>query len=307
VCVFELCSANNLNFSANVENSLCSLDHWVQGRFEKDQFIPTFISKNISGRKVAVKGRYHWFSSTEANDCLRDKRVWIIGDSYMRLFYFGFMDVLRGNTKNPTQVIDSRKMPEKATTLPYSPKEFEFLREGTMKNSNATIYFVGKRFFSLGRSFASLKQLLPNIINDDLIVMNLLIHDNKRNRVQSSEFKGNMRKAEIFYLSKVWQLSSWLKDQKPRGKFVWSTSNSYKEEKLPSQYKRFQRNKRILRINSRARAYWREAGFPVLDVFHITMACQSKYCTNDGSHHNRMVNRAKAHVLLNYFCQPKKM
>ena len=123
--------------------------------------------------------------------------------------------------------------------------------------------------------------------------------------MQSTEFKGNMRKAELFYLSKVKQLSNWMKDQKPHGKFVWSTSNSYKEEKVPSQFRRYQRNKRILRINSKARTYWLDAGFPVLDVFHITMACQAKTCSNDGSHHNRMVNRAKAHVLLNYFCRPQ--
>ncbi|CAL6334166.1 unnamed protein product [Bathycoccus prasinos] len=34
------------------------------------------------------------------------------------------------------------------------------------------------------------------------------------------------------------------------------------------------------------------------------MACQARTCTNDGSHYNQMVNRAKAQVLLNYFCQP---
>lgn len=150
----------------------------------------------------------------------------------------------------------------------------------------------------------AIKDLFSNINNDDLIVFNVLIHDNKRNRVQSREFKGNMKKAEQFYLAKISEFVNWLQAQKPNAKVVWSTSTSYKEHKVPSEFRRYQRNTRILDINRKARDIWSDAGFPVLDVFHVTLACQAKSCTEDGSHHNRMVNRAKAHVLLNNFCRP---
>ena len=130
---------------------------------------------------------------------------------------------------------------------------------------------------------------------DNLIVFNALIHDNKRNSVQSREFKGDMKKVEQFYLSKVAELVEWLQVQKPEAKIVWSTSTSYKN-KAPSEFRRYQRNERIIDINRKARDIW--TGFPVLDVFHHTIACQAKMCTEDGSHHNRIVNRAKAHVLL---------
>jgi hypothetical protein len=49
---------------------------------------------------------------------------------------------------------------------------------------------------------------------------------------------GNMKKAEMYYLLKVKEFSGWLKDQNGRGKFVWSTSNSYKEKKVPPQFKK---------------------------------------------------------------------
>jgi len=284
--------------------TFCDLQHWVFGKFVKEQFTPTHVSKSVPSRKIAVRGSYHWFNKTEANLCMANKRVWILGDSYMRHFYFGLMDVLRGTTKNPTKVIDGRTMPEKSVLLENCPKEFEFVRKAHLQSSNSTFYFVGKKFFSLGGSFNPLKELLSNIVNDDLIVLNLLIHDNKRNRVQSKQFMGNMKKAEKYYLSKVKELSEWLKAQNYQGKFVWSTSNSYKEEKVPLQFRKYQRNRRILSINRKARTYWLDAGFPVLDVFHITMACRAKTCTNDGSHYNQMVNRAKAQVLLNYFCRP---
>ena len=83
-------------------------------------------------------------------------------------------------------------MPEK----PLFPKEFGFVRKGHLKSSNSTLFLVGKRFFSLGGSFIALKELLSNIIDDDLIVLNLLIH-NKRNRVQSKQFIGNMKKIQL--------------------------------------------------------------------------------------------------------------
>ena len=37
-----------------------------------------------------------------------------------------------------------------------------------------------------------------------------------------------MKKAEDHYISLVEDLSSWLVEQKPKGRFVWSTSTSYK-------------------------------------------------------------------------------
>ena len=45
---------------------------------------------------------------------------------------------------------------------------------------------------------------------DDIIVFNVLTDDNKRNRVQSKEFNGDMRRAEEFYLLKVSELVGWL-------------------------------------------------------------------------------------------------
>ena len=86
---------------------------------------------------------------------------------------------------------------EKPLFLDFCPKEFGFVRKGYLKSSNSTLFFIGKKFFSLGGSFIALKELLSNIIDDDLIVLNLLIHDNKRNRVQSKQFMGNMKKIQL--------------------------------------------------------------------------------------------------------------
>ena len=70
-----------------------------------------------------------------------------------------------------------------------------------------------------------------------------------------------MKKAEQFYLAKISEFVNWLQAQKPNAKVVWSTSTSYKEHKVPSEFRRYQRNTRILDINRKARDIWSDAGF----------------------------------------------
>ena len=287
--------------------SLCDMKHWVHGEFQRDKFIPSGYTRTASLKPPRdlkfTKQLYHWFSKEEAQLCLKNKKVWVIGDSYMRNLFIGLMDVLRGNLAKPNESI-TKGVPEKFVKIDFVPKAFGDVGRATLKSNNITATFIGGRRFGIGLYMEAIKDLFSNINNDDLIVFNVLIHDNKRNRVQSREFKGNMKKAEQFYLAKISEFVNWLQAQKPNAKVVWSTSTSYKEHKVPSEFRRYQRNTRILDINRKARDIWSDAGFPVLDVFHVTLACQAKSCTEDGSHHNRMVNRAKAHVLLNNFCRP---
>ena len=120
---------------------ICDLEHWVFGKFVKEQFSPTHVSKSVPLRKTAVRGSYHQFNRTEANLCMTNKRVWIIGDSYMRHFYFGLMDVLRGNRKDPTKVIDGRTLPEKPVFLDFCRKSLDLFVKVIWKA-------VIQRFFS---------------------------------------------------------------------------------------------------------------------------------------------------------------
>ena len=87
-------------------------------------------------------------------------------------------------------------MPEKPLFLDFCPKEFEFVRKGYLKSSNSTLFFIGKKFFSLGGSFIALKELLSNIIDDDLIVLNLLTYIIKE-IVFRKQFFGNMKKIQL--------------------------------------------------------------------------------------------------------------
>jgi len=252
---------------------------------------------------IPVTQRYHWYNGSAAKECLRDKRVWVIGDSYMRNLFIGLMDVLRGVTKGGDDVIKVSGAPEQKVKIDWMPKMFGDVGQRRFTEVNLTTTFIGGTRFSLDRYIDHLKVLLTKVKDADLVVLNVLIHDNKRNIVVG-RFKGDKGAAAASYSTNVLELSRWMREQRPKGTFVWATSTSYKEKKVPAEFRPYQGNQRILGINRKAKKYWTEAGFPTLDVFHITHACQADSCSFDGSHHNRMVNRAKAHVLLNHLCRP---
>lgn len=151
----------------------------------------------------------------------------------------------------------------------------------------------------------AIKELLLHVKDDDLVVFTVLIHDNKKTWVEN-KFNGSMKAAEVAYINNVKSIVTWLRTNSPKGHFVWTTSNSYIESRCPKKFRKYQRNRRILRISSIARKYWMEQGFPVLDTFDLTgIVCRSKKCSLDGGHFNSAVNWVKSQLLLNHFCKPK--
>ena len=294
------------------EQSICDLKHWIIGDYVENEFIPEYLvdklSFNGSDGSVPSENRFksqqlHKFSEREAGQCLRNRKIWFIGDSYIRCFYNGFLDVLRGNYAAPHAV--KMKHLEKRVNISFIPRQFSDVTQAHLDDYNVTITNVGEEYFSLGGHMDSVKALLTEVKDDDLVIFTLLIHDNKADWVEN-EFNGSKEKAEVAYLDNVKNIVKWISTNRPKGQIVWTTSNSYIESLVPGVYRDYQTNQRILRISSAARSYWLEAGFPVLDTFHLTgIACRTRECSQDGGHFNNAVNRAKSSLLLNYYCRPK--
>jgi len=288
------------------KQSICDLKHWIKGRYVKNVFKPQYLSHEplslSKSSRVLKSQELQYFSKAESRECLRNRKIWFVGDSYIRCFFNGFMDVLRENYRTP-HAVRKEHIEKEVTNIQFIPKQLSFVRRAYMEDYNITITNVGRFEFSLGENIDAVKQLFLNIKDDDLIVFNLLIHDNKKTWVEK-QFKGNLHSAETAYLKNVKNIVEWLKNQNPKGKFVWTTSNSYNEMKVSARYRKYQANKRILRISSNARNIWIQANFPVLDSFHLTgVACRS--CTFDGGHFNSMTNWAISQLLLNFFCRPR--
>ena len=294
------------------EQSICDLKHWIIGDYVENEFIPEYLvdklSFNGSDGSVPSENRFksqqlHKFSEREAGQCLRNRKIWFIGDSYIRCFYNGFLDVLRGNYAAPHAV--KMKHLEKRVNISFIPRQFSDVTQAHLDDYNVTITNVGEEYFSLGGHMDSVKALLTEVKDDDLVIFTLLIHDNKADWVEN-EFNGSKERAEVAYLNNVKNIVKWISTNRPKGQIVWTTSNSYIESLVPGVYRDYQTNQRILRISSAARSYWLEAGFPVLDTFHLTgIACRTRECSQDGGHFNNAVNRAKSSLLLNYYCRPK--
>jgi len=83
------------------------------------------------------------------NFALKNKKVWVIGDSYVRNWFIGFMDVLRGNLVKPNESI-TKGVPEKFVKIPFLPKAFGDVGRTTIKSNNITAKFIGGRRLGIG-------------------------------------------------------------------------------------------------------------------------------------------------------------
>ncbi len=191
------------------EQSICDLKHWIIGDYVENEFIPEYLvdklSFNGSDGSVPSENRFksqqlHKFSEREAGQCLRNRKIWFIGDSYIRCFYNGFLDVLRGNYAAPHAV--KMKHLEKRVNISFIPRQFSDVTQAHLDDYNVTITNVGEEYFSLGGHMDSVKALLTEVKDDDLVIFTLLIHDNKADWVEN-EFNGSKERAEVAYLNNV--------------------------------------------------------------------------------------------------------
>ena len=89
--------------SCRLEQSICDLKHWIIGDYVKNEFKPKYLVDKLPLRgSVPAKNKLksqqlYTFTKKEARQCLKNRKIWFIGDSYIRCFYNGFLDVLRGN------------------------------------------------------------------------------------------------------------------------------------------------------------------------------------------------------------------
>ena len=80
-----------------------------------------------------IKQLYHWFLDEEAQLCLKNKKVWVIGDSYLRNLFLGLKDVLRSNLAKLNESV-TKGVPEKFVKIPFLPKAFGGVGRATIKS-----------------------------------------------------------------------------------------------------------------------------------------------------------------------------
>ena len=297
-------------------NFMADLNTWVVGEWKGDEYIPKYLTRcetglweNPTGNKYyRTKLRYKMFKAEEAQACLQNNRVVIIGDSYMRGMFIGLVDVVKGNLTHESRHVRTSKALSKMT-YDYN---LEDLKSDTFRVGHVTQqnYFVDKSHTPLGTRLKANDEV---ILKYDYVVINSLIHEVKFRVVQ--QLKLSDTKLLQLLVSKIIEYIKYVQAKKPSIKFVWVTGTGYRLDLVPRGYREHQTNRRMLWFNTGIVKALHRIGIPFLDIFHMTELCKDLRCfdghqdksmkTIDGSHKSRFVNRMKAQMLMNYLCPPQ--
>ncbi|KAK3250438.1 hypothetical protein CYMTET_40168 [Cymbomonas tetramitiformis] len=312
----------NENAPRDPRNFMADLNYFVLGTWNKEEFVPaafTALPEGDDWQKAMyydTAQRYRMFDKGGAQDCLRNKKVAVLGDSYMVGFYVGLLDVATGETTTQSRYAissDAYVVENHFHAIAAQQKDMD-LRLHYGKWAPCSVLSMNRR---IDRNDTKMMNRLADWATADYVVMNALMHDIKIRGILNPE----MNLTETQWLdSYVVELRKMLTVfQQYKINLVWATGPSHDQRYVDKQYQPYQNDHRLLRYNTAAaQVVVEEFGYKFLDVFHMTHACKSKLCYDgvkgdgskrgfDGHHRSRMNNRMKAQMLLNHICpQPAK-
>lgn len=253
---------------------------FIQDRARKDGY---YVVYNNNNKPIDI----HIFSTYEAAECLRNKRIIIVGDSYMKQMYIGAVDIMLQNPSNT--IIEGGRFREI-----ISRQAAKFLSKSkAIKSRNIHLSYDDKCIHS------SLNCLMNNIMRNkyyrqaDYLISNILVHDlenNKNHTSRLTDYLGNLEKLFAF----------------PNSKLLWVTGPSYDLNRVPDKYLEVTKNRPTVFANKEAFVLADRYKIPILDFYSLTGTCRWKNCSTDGGHRSRFVNRMKFQLVLNNICKRNK-
>ena len=248
---------------------------FLQFRARKDGY---YVSSNNS-KPINL----HIFSTYEAAECLRNKRVIIVGDSYMKQMFIGAVDVMLQNPSNTE--IEGGKYRELV-----SRQAAKCLSQSrAIKIRNIHLSYDDKCVHS------NLNCLINNLEKNryyrqaDYLISNILVHDLESNQNRSTRLSEYVNNLEVLFAN-------------PKSKLMWVTGPSYDLKKVPDKYLEVTKNRPTVAANKRAFELADKHGIPILDFYSLTANCRWKNCSTDGGHRSRFVNRMKFQLVFNNIC-----
>jgi hypothetical protein len=220
---------------------------FIQDRARKDGYYVPF-----DNNKKTIN--LHLFSTYEAVECLKNKRILIVGDSYMKQMYIGAVDIL---LQNPSNIeIEGGKYREL-----ISRQAAKFLAQSkAIRSRNIHLSYDDKCIHS------NLKCLMSNIMKNihyrqaDYLISNILVHDLQLNQNLTSrldEYLTNLK--ELF--------------RTPRSRLMWVTGPSYDLKKVPDKYLEITKNRPTVAANREAFELAKQFHIPILDFYTLTGSC----------------------------------
>jgi hypothetical protein len=209
--------------------------------------------------------RIHIFSSRESRACLKDRRLILAGDSYMKQMYIGLAEILLDSPSNE-EIRDSRQ------------------RKATLKEMQSAVVRLSKRRPDLNLSvtfgyedcsYSDLRCLISKLETDesaataDSIVANVLVHHmNKKENKDDKQAEKYIQQLKTLMTTNV-GMNSELK-LKSQLKLTWATGPAYNLVKVPEEYKEATLQRPTDAANLKALELGRALGVPTLDFFTLT-------------------------------------
>eukprot|EP01034_Spumella_vulgaris_P043678 gene43678-54265_t len=232
--------------------------------------------------------KVHIFSSSETRTCLRDKRIVLAGDSYMKQMFIGLGDILLNDPSNrfiwgkQIRLETFNNTRRRLNNLSHINVQFEF---ESISYKDITSFM---RIFN--DSLSLLQQTDAFVVNS--LVHHFNLHINGSMEVEAARYMESM--STLFRSSLAHNIP-----------LTWATGPSYDLSKVPPEYRAVTLKRPTDDINRQTMqlASGDDTRIPVLDFFTLTRACEWSNCTADGGHRARFVNRMKAQMLLNNLCR----
>lgn len=203
------------------------------------------------------RANFRIFSTNEARQCLSGKKVYILGDSYMKQMFIGLADILLGDPSN-----------FQLTSWSVRERIYKSINQRLKEAFNGT-FALDYKFENL--CHADLFTFEQKFKNDlfwkgaSAVVMNVVTHHLSAHSKDSDVVKK--------YLESVKRLFTM------RGlKLTWATGPSYDISKVPLQYANTTSQHPFNKINFGVLELARQYKIPLLDFYTLTRMCTWKNC-----------------------------
>lgn len=235
---------------------------------------------------------WHIFSRYEAVECLKNRFIFVSGDSYNIQLFIGLADILIGGDyyKEFTSALSRRLHLHWVEEIFSNHK----LLSGVKMVCQDVSECQGHSKDGLVHCGECLHKLQDKA---DAIILGTTRHLFKHKGVTAASAISDIKRV----LTKV-------------NKLIWVTGPSYNYSVVPYPYNETTRGKmadtaKVYMASKGQQGFakqitkYNKNGVPYLDFYQLTQACRWQNCTADGGHRSRFVNRMKAQLVLNLLCK----
>lgn len=236
------------------------------------------------------------YSTDEARECLRGKRVVFSGDSYCMQHFIGLVDVLAGEPSNE----EIRNATQRRIAL----KQSQLVTSRFKEQGTELLWQCGEftSCYGAGGYLDTCRQCL-GATNATIIVLSTGVHMmstlsdklNKSLYQDAHEFDRAVIDAMVKEIAITYETVG-------TSRLVWGSAPSYNKMKIPMPYRDTMPLNALDHVYAQSMLRARAMGVRFLDFHRLTQECVWANCTADGGHRSRFVNRAKAQLLLEAVC-----